>query len=282
MRSSTEPTQRVAGHAATATAPATANRSSPAAAQLPGAQARELGAGPALEPALDQVAQRLAPEAHSRAGRQARSTPRSSSPPRETGAASRARRPKRRRATTSTAPDSRGLGETDPRFSDPGGQGERRKAEQHGGQEDRERPGESELGQADFGEKAAEDRKKRALLGGGPVVLHVAAPGIEDRTCRNGARGPVDRFRRRSRSCEMLPCRRLSRGGACAIAPPRRDSAMAFDRSARARRRDRRGAALIRRAAPATFSREREKGPKKNPGAFAPGPCFNRSVCDQK
>ena len=214
MRSSTEPTQRVAGHASESDRARHGEEEQPGGGAASRAQARELGAGPALEPTLDQVPQRLAPERIAGLDRERVQRPEvflrhaKQGAPAEPGDG-------KGDENDQDGSRSRGLGETDPGFSDPGGQSERREAEQHGGQEDRERQGERELGQADFGEKTAENRKKRALLGGGPVVLHVAAPGIEDRLAGTAREARSIVFGGGVVHARCCPAPRLSRGGAC-------------------------------------------------------------------
>ena len=144
----------------------------------------ELRSGPALERPLRQVPQRLAPEAHSRAGPRAHSTTRNWSQRSGRADANRPMPPlKAARTTSIAAPTAVASMKTIGSLADPCGQRERRETEQNGGQQDRKRPGEQELRQADFGQEAAGDRQKRPLLRGGMVVLHVPKTRIEERLC---------------------------------------------------------------------------------------------------
>ena len=185
------------------------------------AQARKLGPGPALKGAFDQMPQRLAPECVAGLDRKRVQRPEvllrhaKQGSPAEPGDG-------KGDENDQDGARSGGLRETDPRFSDPGGESERRKAEQHGRQQDRERPGEKELRQADLGEQAAEHRQKRALFRGGPVVPHVAPPRIENQRRGTAREARSIGFGGGIVHARCLPWRRPSRGRARAIASRRR------------------------------------------------------------
>ena len=66
----------------------------------------------------------------------------------------------------------------------PGRGHQRRQSKKDARHQDRSHPGEQQLGQADFGEQAPGDGKKRPLLRAGGIVLRVAPARIEERGSR--------------------------------------------------------------------------------------------------